>query len=92
MEKTVTNKKMNNNHNHIFGAINIPPVVVRGKTDEETVKAYDNFAQFPGIGDTNKLYIDKSTNVMYRWDSDEIRYMSIESTTEEIKFIDGGTL
>ncbi|MBQ0112214.1 MAG: hypothetical protein KBT03_03700 [Bacteroidales bacterium] len=33
----------------------------------DNVEEYDTRAEFPSVGEDNKIYIDKSTNITYRW-------------------------
>lgn len=93
MVKVANSKSfISESRNYIIGGISIPPIVVRGQIEDSSIRIFDKFAYFPGIGDSDKLYIDKENNLIYRWDSDEIRYVAVGNANEEIKFIDGGTL
>lgn len=53
-------------------------------SDVYEVHEYNNQEAFPETGESNKIYIDKSTNNMFRWEEDE--YVSI-SSPESIKYI-----
>lgn len=49
------------------------------------------FLEFPSVGKSNTLYVDKATNKTYRWDEELFRYLCVGSDYEEIDIIDGGT-
>jgi len=40
---------------------------------------YASYSQFPETGDSGKIYIDTSTNIIYRWDDTEDEYVSISA-------------
>lgn len=65
---------------------------------EELIKKFDNRVQtypilsnFPTTGEENTLYIDTSTNTIYRWDDTDIKYyrLGTDSGGMNIQFIDG---
>lgn len=43
----------------------IPTKYLPGSVDE--ILEYDRFSAFPIIGEVSKIYVDKSTNLVYRW-------------------------
>ena len=43
----------------------IPTKYLPGSVDE--ILEYDTFSAFPAIGEVSKIYVDKSTNLVYRW-------------------------
>ena len=53
---------------------------------------YGTYDEFPTDGTFGVLYLDKSTNKSYRWDSDEMKYYVVGSDYEDIVVIDGGTI
>lgn len=62
------------------------------KITESDVLSYIDSKQFPTTGSINKIYIDISSNIAYRWDSESSRYISLSTTTEDldIHIINGG--
>ena len=50
-------------------------------------------AALPSIGETNHLYVDKSTSKMWIWDAEALRYVEVGGGTSPSKWdiIDGGT-
>lgn len=61
-----------------------------GKKVSEIITYYDSIYNFPNVGNSNYIYIDKSANKTYRWDDNEIKYYCIGSDYNEIDMIDGG--
>lgn len=53
---------------------------------------YPNVAAFPAVGEPTAIYVDESTNKMYRWVTDELMYIPIGDgdSAPDIHFIDGG--
>ena len=49
------------------------------------------FLEFPSVGKSNTLYVDKSANKTYRWDEELFRYLCVGSDYEDVEIIDGGT-
>ena len=43
------------------------------------IKEYDSFDSFPVEGEIEKLYVDKSTDYLYRWDSNTSSYINASS-------------
>lgn len=61
-------------------------------SDGDTVTGYNSFYEFPILGRGKRLYIDVSTNNVYRWDLAEGRYVKLADGSEidDIKYIYGG--
>ena len=49
------------------------------------------FLEFPSVGKSSTLYVDKSANKTYRWDEELFRYLCVGSDYEDVEIIDGGT-
>ena len=49
------------------------------------VDEFNDVSEFPEEGEANKLYVDKSTNSIYRWDAENSEYMNI-SSPETVKY------
>lgn len=49
----------------------------------EDISPFDSKADFPSEGDVNKIYIDSSTNLLYRWDSTTKGYVEVGRTLGE---------
>ena len=55
------------------------------------VVEYKTRYDFPNIGIGNRLYIDQSQNISYRWNSSSMRYDAIiGDSIQDIKVINGG--
>lgn len=65
------------------------------KTDDEEfhIVYKESHLGFPVVGDKNALYIDISTNSIYRWSDDRVSYFKLgddfEKKINEIEVIDG---
>lgn len=58
---------------------------------QSDVLEYPSLLQFPTVGKTKKVYIDKQNNKSYRWDDDNLKYYSIcGSDYNDINIINGG--
>jgi len=60
----------------------------------QEVYAYSDLASFPATGKTNTIYIDTSTNTLYRWDTTSNTYKKVSEVNasnilEELKTVDG---
>lgn len=53
-----------------------------------------SYSDFPNIGDISNLYIDTTSNTIYRWNDDESKYYMIGSSVQNIidtlEIINGG--
>ena len=58
------------------------------KKSKDTVQEYTSSFQFPTIGKTQTIYIDKSNNKSYRWDDTDLKYYRLDDYTE-IELING---
>lgn len=43
----------------------------------DDVKSYTSIAFFPAVGEDDKIYVDKSTNLQYRWGGTDVGYITI---------------
>lgn len=43
-------------------------------SEQSEISAYDSYMLFPSVGKRNAIYIDKSTDAIYRWDDESIKY------------------
>lgn len=43
----------------------------------DDVKSYASIAFFPAVGEDDKIYVDKSTNLQYRWGGADVGYITI---------------
>lgn len=41
------------------------------------IRPYASYTLFPTVGDQHAIYIDTSTNTIYRWDDNNIKYYTI---------------
>ncbi|MEI3172713.1 MAG: hypothetical protein V8S76_01230 [Lachnospiraceae bacterium] len=55
----------------------------------ECVVQEDSFLRFPTIGSEKTIYIDTTTNKVYRWEDESLKYYVVGSDYEEIEVIDG---
>lgn len=44
---------------------------------KQEVIPYASYTLFPTVGKPNVIYIDTSTNAIYRWDDDNIKYYAL---------------
>lgn len=54
---------------------------------------YDTYLEFPSIPDSNyvnDIFLDVSENMIYRWDSQNLKYYCIGSDYRNIEVINGG--
>ena len=51
-----------------------------GGAGDASIITEDSYLKFPNIGNKNNLYIDSTQNIIYRWDSDNLRYYMIGSS------------
>lgn len=42
--------------------------------EKHEVIPYASYTLFPSVGDQNTIYIDTTTNAIYRWDDTNIKY------------------
>lgn len=41
------------------------------------IRPYASYTLFPTVGDQHAIYIDTSTNTIYRWDDNNIKYYTL---------------
>lgn len=41
------------------------------------IRPYASYTLFPTVGDQHAIYIDTSTNTIYRWDDNNIKYYKL---------------
>lgn len=41
------------------------------------IRPYASYTLFPTVGDQNAIYIDTSTDTIYRWDDNNIKYYTL---------------
>lgn len=58
--------------------------------DREKILPFPSRFEFPATGKENTLYIDMSTDQLYRWDDDEVKYFIVGFDPRDIAMIDGG--
>lgn len=46
--------------------------------------------EFPITGKENTIYIDVSTDLLYRWDDNEVKYFVVGFDPQDVAMIDGG--
>lgn len=62
--------------------------ILKAKT--QTVINADSYLKFPSIGDSNCLYVDISSNKIYRWDDADLKYFVVgNGDYDDIQIIDG---
>lgn len=52
-------------------------------TDQQEVIPYASYTLFPTIGKTNAIYVDTTTNAIYRWDDNNIKYYALAFDPEK---------
>lgn len=58
-----------------------------GTAFAEHIIQEDTFLKFPTIGNEHGVYIDTSTNSIYRWDSDHLKYYVVVDSWKNIQVI-----
>lgn len=54
---------------------------------DDSVEQHNSIYNFPNTGKTNVIYVDKSKNVLYRWDDDNAKYYQCGTNIEDIEYI-----
>lgn len=49
-----------------------------------------SYLEFPNIGNSSNLYIDTTKQVIYRWDSVNLKYYKDSQDYNDINLINGG--
>ena len=71
------------------GAWNLTSTLLATQAESQCVFAYNGATLFPVVGQINKIYIDTSENVMYRYDTDTSKYVIIGQNPNNITQIKG---
>ena len=71
------------------GAWNLTSTLLATQAESQCVFAYNGATLFPVVGQINKIYIDTSENVMYRYDTDASKYVIIGQNPNNITQIKG---
>ena len=50
---------------------------------------FNDYHSFPAIGEEGNLYMDTTANKIYRWDTENLKYICCGSDEETIEIIDG---
>lgn len=66
------------------GFFNVPPSPFE-------VITKNTYLEFPSVGKESAIYVDKTENQFYRWDSENLTYKKMGSDYHDIKVINGGT-
>lgn len=59
------------------------------QNSKDTVQEYTTYLQFPNVGKSQIIYIDKTSNRSYRWDDTDLKYYLLNNYFDDIKIIDG---
>nr|DAW16599.1 MAG TPA: hypothetical protein [Caudoviricetes sp.] len=62
----------------------------QGEKGDSGAESFANKADFPVVGDENKVYIARDENAVYRYNADDLYYYCIGRDYAEIEFINGG--
>lgn len=61
-------------------------------SDGDAITEYNSYLEFPVLGRFGRLYIDKSSGQVYRWDSTDLKYaMLSDPGINDIEYIYGGS-
>ena len=71
------------------GNWNLTSTILATQAESQCVFAYNGATLFPVVGQINKIYIDTSENVMYRYDTDTSKYVIIGQNPNNITQIKG---
>lgn len=71
------------------GDWNLTSTLLATQAESQCVFAYNGATLFPVVGQINKIYIDTSENVMYRYDTDTSKYVIIGQNPNNITQIKG---
>lgn len=59
-------------------------------SDQNPIRPYASYTLFPSVGDQNSIYIDTTTNAIYRWDDANIKYYCLAFDPQETYIMQGG--
>lgn len=51
-------------------------------TEQQEIIPYASYTLFPAVGKINAVYIDTTTNAMYRWDDNNTKYYALAFNPE----------
>lgn len=51
--------------------------------NEDIVITETSYLKFPAVGDEKHIYVDTTTNISYRFDTNTLKYYSISGVTED---------
>ncbi len=63
---------------------------IKGEKGDSGAESFANKADFPVVGDENKVYIARDENAVYRYNADDLCYYCVGRDYVEIEFINGG--
>ena len=46
-------------------------------SNNQTIIPYTSYTLFPSVGKENTIYVDTTTNLIYRWDDTNIKYYTL---------------
>lgn len=53
-------------------------------------KEYESAAEFPSLGEGGVIYLSRSANAFYRWDTQDLKYYMVGSGSADFDIINGG--
>lgn len=59
-------------------------------SDQNPIRPYASYTLFPSIGDQHSIYVDTSTNAIYRWDDANIKYYCLAFDPDKEYVMQGG--
>lgn len=51
--------------------------------NEDIIITENSYLKFPAVGDEKHIYVDTTTNISYRFDTNTLKYYSISGVTED---------
>lgn len=51
--------------------------------NEDIIISETSYLKFPAVGDEKHIYVDTTTNISYRFDTNTLKYYSISGVTED---------
>lgn len=59
-------------------------------SDQNPIRPYASYTLFPSVGDQNSIYVDTTTNAIYRWDDANIKYYPLAFDPQAEYVMQGG--
>lgn len=59
-------------------------------SDNNPIRPYASYTLFPTIGDQHAIYVDTTTNAIYRWDDNNIKYYCLAFDPDKEYIMQGG--